>query len=85
MKIPIPSLNEQQKIVEEINKKFQMAYEVEKVVDESLKQTKRLRQSILRDAFNGNLTKEWREKHINELEPAEELLERIKREKEMRK
>lgn len=85
LKIPIPSLNEQQKIVEEINKKFQMAYEVEKVVDESLKQTKRLRQSILREAFNGNLTKEWREKHINELEPAEELLERIKREKEMRK
>ena len=42
---------------------------------------KKLRQSILQDAVQGKLTKEWREKNP-EIEPASELLERIREEKE---
>lgn len=41
----------------------------------------KLRQSILQDAINGKLTKEWRENNPN-FEPASELLKRIKAEKQ---
>jgi hypothetical protein len=74
--IPLPPLPEQQKIVEEIEMRFSVADEVEKVVDKSLKQAERLRQSILKKAFEGKLVPQ----DPND-EPAEKLLERIKAEK----
>ncbi len=83
--ITVPPIEEQQKIVEEIEKRFEVADEVEKFVDESLKKAKQLRQSILREAFNGNLTKKWREEHpelITGENSARALLEKIKKEKE---
>ena len=40
-------------------------------------QLKRYRQSVLKAAVEGELTKEWREAHKDELEPASVLLERI--------
>lgn len=83
--IPKPSLIEQKEIVKETEKRFKLADEVEKIVDESLKQARRLRQSILREAFNGNLTKKWREEHpelITGENSARALLEKIKKEKE---
>jgi type I restriction enzyme S subunit len=64
------------KIVEEIDRRFSVADEVEKVVDNSLKQAERLRQSILKTAFEGKLVPQ----DPND-EPAEKLLERIKSEK----
>jgi type I restriction enzyme, S subunit len=42
---------------------------------------KKLRQSILQDAISGELTQQWRKEHPN-VEPASELLKRIKEEKE---
>lgn len=42
---------------------------------------KKLRQSILQDAISGKLTKKWRNENPN-VEPASELLKRIKEEKE---
>ena len=54
-------------------------------MDESLKHAKRLRQSILRESFNGNLTKKWREEHpelISGENSAQALLEKIKNERE---
>jgi len=54
-KIPIAPLSEQQKIVEEIERRFSVADEVEKAIDNSLKQAERLRQSILKKAFEGKL------------------------------
>jgi type I restriction enzyme S subunit len=74
--LPFASLNEQHQIVEEIERRFSMVDEVEKVVEQSLKQAERLRQSILKTAFEGKLVPQ----DPND-EPAEKLLERIKSEK----
>jgi type I restriction enzyme S subunit len=74
---PLPPLPEQHRIVEEIERRFSVADEVEKVIDNSLKQAERLRQSILKKAFEGKLVPQDPSD-----EPAEKLLERIKAEKE---
>ena len=74
--VSIPPLLEQQKIVEEIESRFSMAEEVEKVAEQSPKQSERLRQSILKTAFEGKLIPQDPTD-----EPAEKLLERIKAEK----
>jgi len=75
--IPLPPLSEQHKIVEEIEKRFSIADEVEKTVEQSLKQSERLRQSILKRAFEGKLLPQGPTD-----EAANVLLERIKKEKE---
>jgi len=77
--IPLPPLAEQLKIVEEIEHQLSVADETEKVVDQNLKRSKRLRQSILKKAFEGKLVPQ----DPND-EPAEKLLERIKAEKTKR-
>ncbi|MEW6417773.1 MAG: restriction endonuclease subunit S [Nitrospirota bacterium] len=77
MPIPLPPLPEQHKIVEEIERRFSVADEGEKTVEQSLKQAERLRQSILKKAFEGKLVPQDPTD-----EPAENLLERIKIEKE---
>lgn len=78
--IPLPPLAEQHRIVEEIERRFSVADEVDKAIDNSLKQAERLRQSILKQAFEGKLVPQ----DPND-EPAEKLLERIKAEKEKNK
>jgi len=54
-KILLPPLNQQTKIVEEIEKRFSEADNLEKVIDESLTKSETLRQSILKKAFEGKL------------------------------
>ena len=77
--LPLPSHSEQQIIVEEIERRFSVADDVEKTVDQSLKQAVRLRQSILKTAFEGKFVLQ-----DSTDEPASVLLERIKAEREKR-
>ena len=76
MPIPLSPLPEQHKIVEEIERCFSVADEVDKVVEQSLKQAERLRQSILKRAFEGKLVPQDPSD-----EPAEKLLEYIRAER----
>jgi type I restriction enzyme S subunit len=74
--IPLCPLPEQHQIVEEIDRRFSVAEEIEKVMEQSLIQSERLRQSILKRAFEGKLVPQDPGD-----ESAERLLERIKAEK----
>lgn len=73
MPVPFTSYLEQNHIVEEIERRFSIADEIEKIIEQGLKQAERLRQSILKRAFEGKLVPQ----NPND-EPAEKLLERIK-------
>ena len=66
-KIPLPPLNEQNRIVEKIEELFS---ELDKAKEELQKvrgQLKIYRQSVLKAAFEGKLTEDWR--NINDLKP----------------
>ena len=80
--IDLPPLGEQQRIVSKIEELFS---ELDKGV-ESLKtvraQLKVYRQAVLKHAFEGKLTAKWREENKDELETAEQLLARVKRERD---
>ena len=56
--IPLPSIKEQLQIIEEIEKRFSEADNLEKAIDESLAKAETLRQSILKQAFEGRLVNE---------------------------
>ena len=72
----LPPLEEQHKIVERIEQLFSLADYIEETVDSKLGQSKTLRQSILKKAFEGKLVPQ----DPND-EPAELLLEKIKKQK----
>lgn len=84
-KIPLPSLIEQQKIISEIESRFSVSEKMEETIENSLNQAEALRQSILKQAFEGKLTEEWREKHLELISgknSAKALLAKIKIERE---
>jgi len=74
--IPIPPLAEQHRIVAEVERRLSVADQIETTIDQSLKQAERLRQSILKKAFEGKLVLQ-----NSDDEPANVLLERIKEKK----
>jgi type I restriction enzyme S subunit len=74
--LPLPPFDEQTKIVEEIDRHFSIADSLEKTIETSLKESERLRQSILKFAFEGKLVPQDPRD-----EPAERLLVRIKAER----
>lgn len=74
--IVVPPVEEQEQIVQEVERHLSIADKMEQTIEKSLKQSGRLRQSILKKAFEGKLVPQDPED-----EPAEKLLERIKVEK----
>ncbi|UJP64889.1 restriction endonuclease subunit S [Mongoliitalea daihaiensis] len=52
---PMPSLKEQQQIVEELESKLTVCDKIEETISQSLQQAETLRQSILKKAFEGKL------------------------------
>ena len=83
-KVPIAPQNEQRRIVAKIEELFS---ELDKGV-ESLKTARAklnvYRQTVLKHAFEGKLTAQWREENKDKLETPEQLLARIKQERAAR-
>jgi len=82
--IGIPPLAEQQRIVAKIEELFS---ELDKGVENlrtAQKQLKVYRQALLKHAFEGKLTADWRAQNPDKLESADSLLARIQQEREAR-
>ena len=79
--VPLPPLPEQHRIVAKIEELFTKLDAGVEALKKVKAQLKRYRQAVLKWAFEGELTREWRETHKGELEPASVLLERIKEER----
>ncbi len=80
--LPFPPENEQHRIVAKIEELFS---ELDKGVESLTTARKQLalyRQSLLKHAFAGKLTEKWRAEHAGRLETADQLLARIKKERE---
>ena len=79
--MPLPSIEEQRQIVQEIESRLSVCDKLEESITESLDKAKALRQSILKKAFEGRLlSNEEIEKckAAPDYEPAAVLLEKIK-------
>ena len=74
---PVPPLAEQQRIVTEVERRLSVIEQAEAAVEASLQRAERLRQSILKRAFSGELAPQNPED-----EPASVLLERIRAQRE---
>ncbi|MDI7268434.1 MAG: restriction endonuclease subunit S [Myxococcota bacterium] len=74
--VPLPPLAEQHRIVGEVERRFSVVEKLETVVETGLERAERLRQAILKRAFEGKLVPQ----DPND-EPASVLLERIRAER----
>jgi len=75
--LPVAPLNEQKRIVDKIEQLFSDLDEGEALLKTVQKQLATYRQSVLKAAVTGELTKDWREKNKKKLESGEKLLARI--------
>lgn len=80
--ILVPPTNEQYRIVAKIEEFFSELDKGNEYLKTAQEQLKVYRQSVLKHAFEGRLTEEWREAHADQLETADQLLERIHQERE---
>ena len=74
--LPLPPLDEQEEIILEVESRLTIAEAAEKTIDNALLRANRLRQSIIKRAFEGRLVSQ----DPND-EPASVLLERIRAER----
>lgn len=79
--IPLPSTPEQRSIVAKIEELFSALDQGIAELKKAQEQLKVYRQAVLKKAFEGELTKEWREQQTD-LPTADELLEQLKEERQ---
>ena len=79
-----PPLNEQRRIISKIEALFSELDKGVESLEKAREQLKLYRQSVLKQAFEGKLTAQWREENQDKLETPEQLLVRIKGEREVR-
>jgi len=82
IEMTLPPLNEQHRIVSKVEELFSELDNGVSNLKLAQNQLKVYRQALLKHAFEGKLTEQWRKE--NKPEPAEKLLERIKEEQQQR-
>jgi type I restriction enzyme, S subunit len=75
--LPLPPRREQDRLASKIDELFSRIDEGERALERVQKLVERYRQSVLKAAVTGELTREWREKNKDKLESGEALLARI--------
>jgi type I restriction enzyme S subunit len=80
LQVPLPPLTEQRRIVRKLTDLQERGRRAREALDSIPPLLEKLRQSILAAAFRGDLTRDWRAKHPD-VEPASELLKRIRAER----
>jgi type I restriction enzyme S subunit len=75
--VGLPPLAEQRRIVEKIDELFSLIEAGERALERARRLLERYRQSVLKAAVTGELTRDWRERHRGQIEPADALLARI--------
>lgn len=75
--LPVPPIAQQKQIVAKIEELFSHIDAGIDALKQSQQLLKQYRQSVLKAAVTGELSKEWREQNKDKLEPASKLLERI--------
>lgn len=75
--LPLAPKNEQSRIVSKIEELFSDLDKGEESLRQAQAQLKRYRQSVLKAAVTGELTRDWREQNKDRLETGEALLKRI--------
>jgi type I restriction enzyme S subunit len=81
IKVPIPPVQEQKRIVAEIEKQFSRLDEAVDNLKRVKANLKRYKASVLKAAVEGKLTEDWRKVNADKLEPASVLIEKLKIEK----
>jgi type I restriction enzyme S subunit len=84
IEINLPPLNEQRRIFSKIEELFSELDDGIASLKTARAQLKVYRQALLKQAFEGKLTAQWRKDHADQLETADQLLARIQAERQSR-
>ena len=84
LEFPVVGMEQQQKIVAKIEELFSHIDAGIEGLKKSKALLKQYRQSVLKAAVTGELTKDWRAENANKIEPASQLLKRILKERQQR-
>lgn len=76
-RVPLPPLREQRRIVSRIDELFSEIDEGERALERVQKLVERYRQSVLKAAVSGELTREWRARHKRLKDPLHDPLLRV--------
>jgi type I restriction enzyme, S subunit len=78
LKVPLPPLPEQHRIVTKIEELFTQLDAGVASLKKVQAQLKRYRQAVLKAAFEGRLTQDWRKEHKGEVEPTDIVIKKIR-------